>query len=260
MLDFSSRFNSHYISKELVMIDESKLDKKELEKIKSLSTAEYVSMEHKGRDVTQIRNNMHFILASNNLDFTYLDKEENRFWTFEITEPKTKKLDLYDNACKEIPGFINYLLYDHKMVIPEPQSRAWFPVNVITDHFRLSLYDQVKHSAITQLNNRCMFLFAENADLKEIRFSAEDVHRFYNVKMSIPVFRGLIGNEDWIYQYEFETRKQYNIDFLTGLPDINPVSFRLSARNDRRRSLFYVRRADVIDPDDDDDDEIVMPF
>lgn len=260
MLDFSSRFNSHYISKELVMIDESKLDKKELEKIKSLSTAEYVSLEHKGRDVTQIRNNMHFILASNNLDFTYLDKEENRFWTFEITEPKIKNLDLYNNACREIPAFINYLLYDHKMAVPKPRSRAWFPINIITDHFRSSLYDQVKHSGIIQLYNRCSTLFAENFDLKEIRFSAEDVHRFYNVKMSIPVFRGLIGNEDWIYQYESKTRLQYHSDFLTGLPDVNPISPKLSARNDQRRSLFYVRRSDVINPDDDDDDETTIPF
>ncbi|MBA7523481.1 hypothetical protein ES705_15608 [subsurface metagenome] len=260
MADFSSRFNSHYANKLIVAIDESKLDKREVEKIKAQSTAEYISCEFKGKDVLHIRNIQHFILTSNNLDFAYFDKQENRFWCFEVPKIKQQIPGLYQMAIKEIPAFIYYLLYDHKQVVPNSQSRAWFPSEIVTEHFRGALYEQTKHSCLYLLNNRCRTFLAEFPGEKEIRFTAEDLHVFYSVKMSITVFREILKNEDWINKYDKETRLQYHMDFLTGLSDENPLSARLSVRNDRRRSLYYVMRSDVIDPEDEKEEESEIPF
>ncbi len=259
MADYSSQFNAHFVNKLVVAIDESHLDKRELEKIKAQSTAEEIRCEYKGKDTFYIRNVQHFILASNSLEFTYIDRQENRFWTFEVTKPKTAEPGLYKKAINEIPAFIHYLIYEHKMIVPEEVTRFYFPTEIITEYFKGDFYQKVKKAFLHQFKDRCRTWFAmHEGDKKEIRFSLQDFHAFYKIPFSTPALCEMLFNEDWIGRYDrnegSETKKrlQYNLSFLKGDPDQPPdytagIEDQYTVNSDRRENLFYVRYENVID-------------
>ncbi|MBA7480576.1 hypothetical protein ES707_16038 [subsurface metagenome] len=262
MLEFSSRFNSHYATKLLVAIDESKLDKKELEKIKSISTAKNIACEFKGRDAYQIRNYQHYILSSNSLDFAYHYKQETRFWCFIFPSIKKHIPGFYEKMMSEIPAFIYYLFYEHVMAEPESQSRAWFSNDVVTQYFKDVLYEETKQPDIDLLKDIAMKWFSVYLNDDEMRFMGQKVRRFFKNPMPISEFANILMNESWIHRYDKDTNMQYHSGLFEGtaemdsqLPAMSEFSAPLSSRRDRRTGLFYIRREDLFNPDDDKDDE-----
>jgi hypothetical protein len=125
--DFRSRFNSDWLGKLLVAIDEVLLDREEdSERIKNLSTARYYKSEAKGKDREEVEFFGKFILCSNKEEnFVKLDSNEIRYWVRKIPVLQNgSDTGLLDAMKKEIPSF-TYFLSNREMETAE-KSRMWF--------------------------------------------------------------------------------------------------------------------------------------
>ncbi|WP_268034009.1 primase-helicase family protein [Algoriphagus sp. PAP.12] len=135
--DFRSNFNSDWVSKLIIAIDEVLLDRKEdSEKIKNLSTAKSYKAEAKGKDRFEVEFFGKIILCSNNEDnFMVIGVQETRYWVRKI--PTLEKLDpdfLY-KLEDELPHFLHYLL--QRKLATSKSSRMWFtPEQIYTPALR----------------------------------------------------------------------------------------------------------------------------
>jgi phage/plasmid-associated DNA primase len=123
--DFENAFNAHWITKLLVCVDETKIDKLNVvEKIKALSTSSHTMMNAKGKDQIEVETFLKFILLSNNEDnFINIDKEEIRFWVLSVPSISGRKVDkLEQHLIEEIPAFLNFL--NRRKIITQPYGRA----------------------------------------------------------------------------------------------------------------------------------------
>jgi hypothetical protein len=135
--DFRSNFNSDWVSKLIIAIDEVLLDRKEdSEKIKNLSTAKSYKSEAKGKDRFEVEFFGKIILCSNNEDnFMVIGVQETRYWVRKV--PTLEKLDpdfLY-KLEDELPHFLHFLL--QRQLSSSKSSRMWFtPEQIYTPALR----------------------------------------------------------------------------------------------------------------------------
>ena len=124
--DFRSSFNSHWVNKLVVLVDELLLDKNEdLETIKNISTAGDYKIESKGKDRREIEIFCKIILCSNNENNpVIIPQEEIRFWVRKIPKIKFDNVSLREDMKKEIPHFLHFLI--HREFSTRNESRMWF--------------------------------------------------------------------------------------------------------------------------------------
>jgi hypothetical protein len=125
--EFRSRFNSDWVGKLIIVIDEVLLDKKEdTERIKNLSTAPNYKSEAKGKDKEEVEFFGKFILCSNHEEtFIKIDANEDRYWVRQIpTLGNTVDPNILGDLIKEVPFFVNFL--NSREIIAEKISRMWF--------------------------------------------------------------------------------------------------------------------------------------
>lgn len=135
--DLSNDFNASWSSKLLIICDEAKIDKHiVIEKIKSLSTADKIMMNAKGKDQIEIDFFGKFILLTNNEEnFIYASEDDVRYWVRKVPTITNKIPDMEKLMVEEIPAFLNYLNKRHLKT--SKMSRAWFDHNIIkTDALR----------------------------------------------------------------------------------------------------------------------------
>lgn len=146
--DLKSEFNAHWISKLIVMVDETKVDQEVVvERLKALSTAKSAIWNSKGKDQKSIPTFAKFILISNREeDFIRIDKHEIRFWVIRVPKLSEETLDvkLLRKMVDEIPSFLNYLC-TRKIKAPE-KERHWFESRLLVTE---ALQSIVAHSKIT---------------------------------------------------------------------------------------------------------------
>lgn len=124
--DFRNQFNSGWVSKLIIGVDEVLLDKKEdAEKIKNLSTSRSIKSEAKGRDKVEQEFFGKFILCSNNeTDFIKISPDEIRFWIRKIPTIGKENIKMLDDLKKEIPAFLHFL--KTRKIVSGNVSRMWF--------------------------------------------------------------------------------------------------------------------------------------
>jgi len=125
--DFNGDFNSHFVSKLFVGIDEGFIEKKAvLETIKSMNTRDRIGLHAKGKDKSEVDCLMHFALTSNNVDnFLHIDAEENRFWVRHVhRQTGHENPDLLDQMKAEVPAYLHYL--STRKITAEKKTRFWF--------------------------------------------------------------------------------------------------------------------------------------
>ena len=124
-----SKFNSDWAQKLLVLIDETLLSRTEdSERLKAMSTAEYGTLESKGKDRYPIRTYHKFVMCSNNPDAPiWIEEDDDRYLVIDVPPLQKKIPGLLSSLEKEIPAFIHFLL-NRQMKYPEPQERMWFPM------------------------------------------------------------------------------------------------------------------------------------
>lgn len=129
--EFRARFNSDWITKLIIAVEETLLEKKEdSERIKALSTGDRAKNEGKNKDKYETPFYGKFILASNNeTKFINIDQEETRYWVRKIPVPEIEKTDLLDKLIEEIPAFLNFII--ERGILSSKKSRMWFSADDI---------------------------------------------------------------------------------------------------------------------------------
>lgn len=135
--DFRSNFNSDWVSKLIIAIDEVLLDKKEdSEKIKNLSTAKTYKSEAKGKDKFEVEFFGKIILCSNNEEnFMVIGLQETRYWVRKILPLENQDPKIGHMLEKEIPQLLHFLC--HRKLSTSNRSRMWFtPEQIYTEALR----------------------------------------------------------------------------------------------------------------------------
>ncbi len=124
--DFRSQFNSTWVNKLIIGIDEVLFEKREdSERLKNLATTNIYKSEAKGQDRIQTEFFGKFVLCSNNEnDFVKIDPGEDRFWIRKINPLKTSDTNMRENLIKEIPHFLFFL--KHRNLVHKKKSRLFF--------------------------------------------------------------------------------------------------------------------------------------
>ncbi len=135
--DFGNKFNTHWISKLIIGIDETAIDKKLVkEQLKRYATSDTILEEKKGID--KIRRDFigKLILLSNNENnFIQMDEEDNRFFVLKVPTVEREDPDINIKLEKEIPAFLHHIV-NRKLEHPK-KSRLWFsPELYITNSFQ----------------------------------------------------------------------------------------------------------------------------
>ena len=137
---FKLSFNSHYITKYLICIDESFLDvdkKAEKERLKQLVTADTAFLQYKGVDVNSFIYYGKLIMCSNDAEtIMKMEDGEDRWFVIKVPVPKTKDPDLETKLNAEIPAWLNFL--KDRPIFHKKEERFWFKKQyIITEQYKL---------------------------------------------------------------------------------------------------------------------------
>jgi hypothetical protein len=218
--DLTSNFNDAYATKNIIMIDETTIDKVHaIEKLKSLATAKTISVSQKFVSHYSVPFYGKIILCTNKeSDFMRIDEEEIRFWVRKIKPITGKKNTNIENDLKnEIPKFIKYLLQ-----LPEidfSKSRMVFTKEeIMTESLEI-----VKEESKSQLRKEIEYLFidwfANNDNIDMVEVTAKDIKEKWfgtNNQISISYIRKVLKDE--MKMVNLETKK------YKGFPDANSTS------------------------------------
>lgn len=144
---FKMQFNSHYITKYIIAIDEGFLDvdkKQEKERLKQLATSDTAYLQLKGINMKPFPYYGKLIICSNDADNVMrLDDKESRWFVVKVPSLPAEDVDpdLESKMIAEIPAFLHYLT--HREIFHPRQDRLWFkPQYFITEQFN----EIVKHT------------------------------------------------------------------------------------------------------------------
>jgi hypothetical protein len=136
---FKMPFNSHYITKNIIGLDEGFLDvdkKQEKERLKQLVTAKKQYLQYKGVDMQAFNYFGKVVICSNDADDVMkMEDAENRWFVVKVPPLVGKgDPDFDDKLQSEIPAWLNFL---SKRKIAHPRkTRLWFEEKAfITEQF-----------------------------------------------------------------------------------------------------------------------------
>jgi len=125
--DLMSNFNDAYATKNIIMVDETVIDKAHtVEKLKSIATAKTMSVSQKFVQHYSVPFFGKVIVCTNKEnDFMRIDEEEIRFWVRKIKVITGKKnTNIENDLFNEIPKFLKYLeQYSDQYLIFVPPVR-----------------------------------------------------------------------------------------------------------------------------------------
>lgn len=173
-----STFNGEYAGANIIAVDETILDKQlAVERIKSLSTRKFISVNIKNVQQFKIPFFGKIIMASNNEDkFMKVDKEEIRFWIRKLGKPTVKNHDILDDMVKEIPAFLHHLSKMQKPVFSD--SRMVLTPEQIKNEWLDNVVQESKSGLFHEICELFTDLFSNYTDKNEVfYFSAIDVKK-----------------------------------------------------------------------------------
>lgn len=185
-----SNFNSSWVGKLLVYIEETLLDRREDgEKIKTLTTAETYPVEAKGKDSVNLPIYIKFILCSNDEDRPIIiNADDTRHWVRKV--PTLTNINPNENfleECKkEIPSFLYFL--STRQLSTTGHDRLWFT----PDETRTDAWRRIVAGGMTALAKEMVTILLNIMDrfmLNELKYDAESLFQMivgtgapYNLK------------------------------------------------------------------------------
>lgn len=146
--DFKSEFNSHYISKNLIMIDESKISlekAKEKERIKYLATTSTAYLQFKGVDRKEIAYCGKLIMTSNFEDnFMKIESDDVRFWIVKVKSIEKFTPNFKQKMFAEIPYFLHYIA-TREITHPDSGKRHWFADELLVTDARKNVIEKTRN-------------------------------------------------------------------------------------------------------------------
>jgi phage/plasmid-associated DNA primase len=173
--DLMSSFNDAYATKNIIMIDETVIEKQHVvEKLKSLATAKTISVSQKFVQHYSVPFFGKIIVCTNKeTDFMRIDDEEIRFWIRKINPIVGKKnTNIENDLFNEIPKFLKYL--EQLPDIDFSNSRMVFTQEEIqTDSLEL-IKKESKNGLRKELEIYIEDFFNNN-DVNEFEATAKDI-------------------------------------------------------------------------------------
>jgi len=138
---FGNDFNASWATKVAIMCEEFFIDKKQsVERLKSLSTANKIALEFKGKDAQEVDFIGKFILASNEEEkFIIAGDNDIRYWVRKIPLPTIDNVNMEKELIDEIPAFLNYL--NNRKMHTQNESRMWFNPDLLVTEALKKLRD-----------------------------------------------------------------------------------------------------------------------
>lgn len=179
--DFKSSFNSEWIAKLLIGVDETFLDRKEdSERLKNLSTAKLYKAEAKGQDRIEVEFFGKFILCSNNEDgFLIIEPGETRYWVIKV-KPFEKEIENFLEKLKlEIPYFLDALI--NRPLSSENESRMWFNPKLLETSALKKVIRRSRSKLEFEILN-IMLSILDEKELDELLFCTNDIQSWLDRK------------------------------------------------------------------------------
>ena len=174
-LDFQSMFNGHYATKNIVMIEETLLDRKlTIERLKAIATAKQLSINRKNIDQFNLDYFGKIILTSNYEDkFAQISPEETRFFVRKLEEPKFKRNTIEKDLLTEIPAFLHYLA--SRPPVSDDVDRSGFTSEELRNEFLDAVKEESKHETCKDLKMYITDYFNNNEGIPEFYATPLDI-------------------------------------------------------------------------------------
>jgi hypothetical protein len=226
--EIQSEFNSGYVSKNIICIEETTINKKiTTEKLKYLSTGKHINVNPKHVDPYKLPLYAKIILTSNDEDrFAQIDQEEIRYFVRKLGIPSISNVNIEDDLVREIPAFLYYLSQ-----MPKPdfsQSRMVFTyeelenksLEKVKKESRPTLYKEIREYICEEFANCSKAeLYATPKDIKETYF-------YNNSKIEISYIRRVLKEE---FNMKPEDNMRYYI--LNDIKDKTGTPFRFDRKD-----------------------------
>lgn len=186
--EFAMSFNSHYITKFIIGIDEGFIEvekKAEKERIKKLATDDRQFLQYKNRDVQEIDFFSKIIICSNDEKrIMKIDEGEIRWFIIRVPVIPADKKDpnLLERLKNEIPAFLAFL--KQRTVHHKNEDRAWFhPKYIVTEQLKTVISetkDYNERAVDTVIRDRFMEygVVSFTADIKTIQKEINDTGKY----------------------------------------------------------------------------------
>jgi len=229
-----STFNGEYATANIIGIDETILDKQiAVEKIKSLATKKFISVNIKNVQQFKVPFFGKIILASNNEDkFMRIEDAEIRFWIRKLGTPRIENHNILNDMVSEIPGFLHYLA--NMPEIDFTRSRMVFT----TEQIKNKWLEDVKKESRSWLHKELIELFDayfEENDKPYIYARPKDMKDFWfahNNQVQINYIRHVLKKE---MQLSTSIRGRYNASLCLRDTEINGHPFMIEPQNVRKQ-------------------------
>jgi len=172
--DLAGDFNKHWATKCLVICDETKIDKQAvIEKVKSLSTAEKIMMNSKGKDHVEIDCFIKFMFITNNEEnFIYASEDDIRYWIIKVPTIKEENPSLMENMIEEIPAFLSFL--NQRKMATDNLNRMWFHPSLLRTEALRKVIAYSKPTIEKELLQYVRDMFMDFG-VEEFMMSADDI-------------------------------------------------------------------------------------
>ena len=231
--DLTSNFNDAYATKNIIMIDETTIDKAHaIEKLKSIATAKTISVSQKFVSHYSVPFFAKVIFCTNKeSDFMRIDEEEIRFWVRKINVITTKKnTNIETDLFNEIPKFLTYL--SQLPDIDFSKSRMVFTKEEIETESLHVVKEESKSWLRKEIEALFDDFFINNDGVDFIEATAKDIkERWFltNNQISISYIRKVLKEEMKIINLETKKYKGFpdsSQGSKTGLPFVfkNPYN------------------------------------
>lgn len=196
--DLASGFNDSYATKNIIMIDETVIEKQNtVEKLKSIATAKSMSVSQKFVAHYSVPFFGKVIICTNKEnDFMRIDDEEIRFWVRKINTIVGKRnTNIEEDLTKEIPKFLKLLIDLPK--IDFSVSRMVFTKEEIKTNALDSIKNESKSSLCKEIEYHLDYFF-NNYNINEFEATAGDIKNKWflnNNQISISYIRKVIKEE-----------------------------------------------------------------
>ena len=213
--DLAGDFNAHWSTKMIVICDETKIDKQTVvEKVKSLSTADKIMMNAKGKDHVEIDCFIKFVFITNNDEnFIYVTDEDIRYWVLKVPTLRQENPTIMDSMIEEIPAFLAYL--NRRKLATEKLNRMWFhPALLKTEALK-----KVQRNSLPTIIKELSYFIGEkflDFDLDELYMTIDNIRReFFNNRYEANYLRHVLQEHFKVEPYhvfKFEN-KEYSTVF-----------------------------------------------
>lgn len=207
--DLAGDFNKHWATKCLVICDEAKIDKQiVIEKVKSLSTADKITMNSKGRDQVELDCFIKFMFITNNEDnFIYASEDDIRYWVIKVQIIKKENPSIIDDMISEIPAFLSFL--NQRKLVTEELNRMWFHPQLLKTDALKRVIEYSKPTIVKELKHHLKEMFLDFG-VDEILMSRSDIHeRLLRQKYEVGYVEKTLKDDLKVETYhEFEVEKK----------------------------------------------------